>query len=112
MADKQDGYLKDILMGGLIGGFLGAVIGVLYAPKSGKETREELVTTATQLFGKAKEEYEQLFEHVVKEKAEELEEKVTELKERGKQTVEDQKGRIKKAVAAGIQAYKEEKERS
>lgn len=110
MSDKKGGYLKDVLIGGVIGGFLGAVIGVLYAPKSGKETREELGKKAGDFFTKAKEEYEQLFEHVVKEKADELEEKVTGLAKLGKQTVEDQKGRIRKAVAAGIQAYKEEKE--
>ncbi|MBN1663529.1 MAG: YtxH domain-containing protein [Deltaproteobacteria bacterium] len=111
MSDEKGGYVKDVLIGGIIGGFLGAVIGLLYAPKSGKETREDLGKKAGEFIVKAKEEYEHLIEHVVKEKAAELEDKVTELKELGKQTVEKQKGRIGKAVAAGVAAYKEEKER-
>ena len=111
MSDKKGNYLMDALIGGIIGGLMGAIIGVLYAPKSGKETREVLGKKAGEFFVKAKEEYEQIFEHIVKEKTEELEEKVTELKELGKQTVEKQKGRIRKAIKAGMEAYKEEQER-
>ena len=33
---------SDFIGGLIIGGLVGAVIGILYAPKSGKETREEI----------------------------------------------------------------------
>jgi gas vesicle protein len=48
--------------GFLIGGMVGAVIGILYAPKSGKETRDELAGKAKDLAGKVKEEYETALE--------------------------------------------------
>lgn len=111
MSEKKGGYGADVLIGGIIGGLLGAAVGMLCAPKSGRQTREDLGRKAGEVFEKAKDEYEQLFEHLVREKAEKLEEKVTELRALGKQTVENQKGRIGKAIAAGLDAYKEEKER-
>ena len=46
------------LEGLLIGGLAGAVIGILFAPKSGKETRQELGEKATDLAERMKEEYE------------------------------------------------------
>jgi gas vesicle protein len=38
MADNGDKFFKGLILGGIIGG----ILGVLYAPKSGRETREEL----------------------------------------------------------------------
>jgi gas vesicle protein len=111
MSDKKSGHMTDVFAGGIIGGFIGSIIGVLYAPKSGKEMRDELVKKAGEFLVTAKEEYEQIFEHIIKEKAEEAEEKVTELKEFSKQVVKKQTGRIKKALAAGFEAYREEQER-
>ena len=46
------------LKGFLIGGLAGVVVGVLFAPKSGKETRNELGEKATNLAERMKEEYE------------------------------------------------------
>ena len=48
----------DWAKGLLIGGLIGVVIGLLYAPKSGKETREELTDKAKDVAGKLKDEYE------------------------------------------------------
>ena len=53
---------RDLLAGLLIGGLIGAVLGILYAPKSGKETRDEIVGKAKGLVGKAKEEYDKAIE--------------------------------------------------
>ena len=47
----------DFLKGFLLGGLIGSVIALLYAPKSGKETREEISQKAEELAHKAKEEY-------------------------------------------------------
>jgi gas vesicle protein len=46
------------LKGLLIGGLAGAVVGILFAPKSGKETRNELEEKATDLATRMKAEYE------------------------------------------------------
>jgi gas vesicle protein len=49
---------SDLLAGLLIGGLIGAALGILYAPKSGKETRDGITGKAKELLDKAKEEYE------------------------------------------------------
>jgi gas vesicle protein len=51
------------LKGFLIGGLAGVVAGVLFAPKSGKETRNELGEKATNLAERMKEEYEVALEN-------------------------------------------------
>jgi gas vesicle protein len=115
----------DFVAGILIGGLIGAVIGILYAPKSGKETREEIAKKADQLLAKAKEEYEcaieksrKAYEETIQrlkrlektawEKAEEVGEKVDEITERGKESIHESKSRLKKAIDAGVEAFKEE----
>jgi gas vesicle protein len=55
MSDNRCGeWAKGLLIGGL----LGVVIGMLYAPKSGKETRDELSDKAKDVAGKLKDEYD------------------------------------------------------
>jgi gas vesicle protein len=115
----------DFVAGILIGGLIGAVIGILYAPKSGKENREEIGKKADQLLAKAKEEYElaveksrKTYEETIQrlkslektawEKAEEVGDKVDEITERGKETIQESKSRLKKAIDAGVEAFKEE----
>lgn len=50
------------LQGLFIGGLIGAVVGLLYAPRSGKENRREIGDKATDLAARAKEEYEATLE--------------------------------------------------
>ena len=50
--------VDDCIKGMIVGGLIGATLGILYAPKSGKETREELRKSADEVFEKAKEQYE------------------------------------------------------
>ena len=38
----SDNRGSDFIKGLFIGGLMGAVLGILYAPKSGKETREDI----------------------------------------------------------------------
>jgi gas vesicle protein len=54
MADRGDGFFK----GFVIGGIIGAVAGILLAPKSGKETREELGEEAEKLYTQTKTDFE------------------------------------------------------
>jgi len=99
----------------LIGGLIGVAVGVLYAPKSGKETREDIARKAEELMDKAKEEYERAVQtskrayEAAREKVAEAEEKAGELAGKGKEALQDQKSRLKRALDAGVEAYKEEK---
>lgn len=123
---KMSDRVGDFLKGLLIGGLAGAVIGILYAPKSGKETREEIGKKAEELLAKAKEEYEQALEksrktyetavsrlkkieEAAREKVGDLESRAGEMVEKGKVSLEDNKSRLKKAIDAGVEAFKEEK---
>jgi gas vesicle protein len=116
----------DLLKGLIVGGLIGAALGILYAPKSGKETREDIAHKTEELLNKAKEEYEkaveksklayesatkrlQELELSAKEKVGEVESKVTEFAHQSAETVQDNKNRLKKAIDAGVEAYREEK---
>jgi gas vesicle protein len=110
---------NDLLTGMLIGGLIGAALGILFAPKSGKETREDIARKTDELLTKAKEEYEaavekskRLYETAVQRaqgKVCDVEETVAGLAEKGKEAFLDNKNRFKKAIDAGIDAFKEEK---
>jgi gas vesicle protein len=125
MSDRGVDFVKGLFIGGLIG----AVLGILYAPKSGKETREDIARKTEDLMARAREEYELALdkskraydvavkrlkdvEVSAKEKVEEMENKVEALAERGKETLLDGKGRLKRAIDAGVEAFKEEKEKT
>ncbi|HOW56806.1 MAG TPA: YtxH domain-containing protein [Smithellaceae bacterium] len=116
----------DLFKGLVIGGLIGAALGILFAPKSGKETREDIGRKTDEIISKAKEEYEKAVEKSklayeaavkrlgdlqtsAKAKVEEVETKVTELASQGAETIQDNKTRLKKAIDAGVEAYREEK---
>jgi len=102
---------------------LGALVGILYAPKSGRETREDLVTGAREgteyLRARTRQAAEEVSALVDKSK-EQVSEYVDrgreavdrgraqweEFVERGKNLVTDQTTRVTAAVDAGRQAYK------
>lgn len=81
----------------LVGLGIGALVGILFAPKSGEETREYLSKKAEE--GK---EYAQ-------RKARELRERAEDLLERSKEVAKNQKDSISAAVDAGRDAYQREK---
>lgn len=120
---------RDFLKGLIIGGLIGAAAGILFAPKSGKETREDISRKTQDLLSRAKEEYETAMEkskkayeaamdkmkevqRLARTKAAETGEKIEELAEKGMETLDDTRGRFKKAIDAGIEAFKEEKEKT
>ncbi len=81
----------------LVGLGIGALIGILFAPTSGEETRDYLSKKADE--GR---DYAQ-------RKARELRERADDLIERGKTAVAHQKESISAAVDAGREAYQREK---
>ncbi len=122
MSDKGG----DFLCGFLIGGVAGAVLALLYAPKSGKETRADLGRRAEDLIATARDDYEKALERskktyeaaiqrlkdlesAAKDKMEHIEEEVSEITDRGAEALQDGKSRLKRAINAGVEAFKEEK---
>ena len=77
----------------LVGLGIGALVGVLFAPKSGEETRDYLTKKADE--GK---DYAQ-------RKARELRERADELVERGKDVAKRKRDSLSAAVEAGREAY-------
>jgi gas vesicle protein len=55
---------SDLLLGLLIGSLIGAAVGILFAPKSGKETREDIFRTGkgNELFSMTKEAFDKTIE--------------------------------------------------
>jgi gas vesicle protein len=80
----------------LVGLGIGALVGILFAPKSGEETREYLTSKADE--GR---DYAQ-------KKARELRERAEDLIERSKEIMSRQKDAISTAVDAGKETYKRE----
>jgi gas vesicle protein len=80
----------------LVGMGIGALLGILFAPKSGEETREYLSSKADE--GR---DYAQ-------RKARELRERAEDLIERSKEIMSKQKDALSSAVEAGKETYKRE----
>ena len=74
---------------------IGAVVGILYAPRSGTETREVLRSKAEE--GR---EY-------VRNRARDAREQAEQWADRGRETLNQQKEQIRSAFEAGKQAYRE-----
>ena len=90
----------------LVGLGVGALVGILYAPKSGRETREDIARGAREgseyVSTHAKRAAEQVGTLVDKGK-----EQVGEFVERGRRLVGDQSNRVAAAVEAGREAYRD-----
>ena len=128
---------KGLLIGFLAGGAIGAVLALLYAPKSGKELRSDIKEKADEYLGEAekyiadakdkakdminegKKKSEKLISDA-KIKSEELLKdaekifgeaklKATTTINTGKENIESESGRLKEAVKAGVDAYKSAK---
>ncbi len=74
---------------------IGAAIGVLYAPRSGRETRESLISRAEE--GR----------DLVRERAQRAREQANEWVDKGREVLNQQKEQFKSAYDAGRQAYRE-----
>lgn len=129
---QNNGMVKGLVVGLLAGGAIGAVLALLYAPKSGKELRADIKEKADDIIGDA-----ETYMRSAQAKATQM---VTDAKQRSEQLVTDAQRRanslmddadkiisgvrqksgsvveegakIKNAVKAGMDAYKDERERS
>jgi gas vesicle protein len=92
MSDRDNGNSFMWFLAGL--GF-GALMGVLYAPRSGRETRDAIKNTA------------QEGTEYLKTRGREAKETVSQWVDRGKDVVGQQKEKISAAIDATRQAYRE-----
>ena len=137
MASEKNNIGKGLLIGLLAGGTIGAIIALLYAPKSGKELRSDIKQKADDYFDEAEKyiteakvkakdlinEGKRRSEKLItdaKSKSDELlkdaEKIFTEAKTKagdaistGRKNFEEESTRIKGAFKAGLDAYKESK---
>lgn len=103
---------------------IGAALGILYAPRSGEETREELLLRANEgrefvrrRAGEGREyvreragesrEYLKKRTEEVRERGMELKHRAEEAVQRGRSVVETQRGQLAAALEAGRKAYRE-----
>jgi gas vesicle protein len=84
----------------LVGLGIGSLIGVLFAPKSGEETREHIAE-------KTREGNE-----LARKKSRELQIRVEEAVDRGKEIIAQTEGQIATAIDVGIETYNREKSKS
>ncbi len=129
---QNNGMIKGLLIGLIAGGAIGSVLALLYAPKSGKELRADLKERADDFLGDA-----EAYMKSARSKASQI---VTDAKERSDQLMNDAQRRantliddadriisgvkqktavvveegtkIKNAVKAGVDAFKDERQRS
>lgn len=138
MSDNNNA--KSFIVGLLAGGAIGALVALLFAPKSGKELRadlklkgEEYLDEAEKYISEAREKAKELInegkkrsEKIISEakmKSQEIikdaekiisdaKEKANEVISSTKEKIETESGRISSAVKAGVEAYKESKSQS
>lgn len=92
---------SDFLKGLIIGGLIGAVAGLLLAPKSGKETRADIYNKSEELMKMAKDEYDK--------GVQKTSEVFHSVKDAAVSGIQGESGRLTQAVQAGVKAYNEAK---
>jgi gas vesicle protein len=88
-----------VLLTFLLGGVVGAGLALLFAPMSGRETRQKIVEMTDDVKDKST------------EYASQAKSKVTSLVDEGKTLYDERKSILKSAVEAGKEAYEKEKEK-
>lgn len=118
--------VKGFMIGLLAGGAIGGLAALLYAPKSGKELRKditkkrkELVNDAGEYIGAAKSKASDIIsdgrkkaEELISEarkKAESIGSGAEKLYMHGKDFVSEEAGKLKDAVKAGVDTYRDER---
>jgi gas vesicle protein len=106
MSDDRNSGASGIILSFLMGGLTGAALAILFAPRSGKETRELLGDKIREGQEKGRDLRER-----ASSKGREILEDASDYVERAKEGVDKRKDRLSAAVEAGRQAYRDEKEK-
>jgi len=106
MSDDRGAGASGVILSFILGALSGAALAVLFAPRSGEETRELLEDKLRESAERGK----RLRDRAV-EKGREALEDATEYIDKQRDTLEKRRDRLAAAVEAGRQAYRDEKER-
>ncbi len=93
MSEKDD-FAKGIVTGALIGGLIGLAVGILIAPKSGAETRQELAEKAKDFAEKVQDEYDVLYDKA-RRSTDTVIHRLHELEETARKKADELAGKIK-----------------
>jgi gas vesicle protein len=108
--ENMDDNAKKVAGAFLLGGMIGGLVALLYAPKSGRQTRKDISRTARRI----KNETADLVEETVQginDFAGDVKDKVTDIIERGIELTDDAKKEIIKNFEYGQKAIEKQKKR-
>ena len=106
MSDDRNSGTSGIILSFMLGGLTGAALAILFAPRSGKETRDLL----NEKIRDGKERSRELRDKAAS-KGREILEDATDYVDRAKEGAAQRKDRLSAAIEAGRQAYRDEKEK-
>ncbi len=106
MNEERGSGASGIILSFLLGGLTGAALAILYAPRSGRETRELLGDKIREGAERGRE----LRERVMARGREALDD-AADYVEKQRESLDRRKERLAAAVDAGRQAYREEKDK-
>lgn len=106
MSEERSTATSGIVLSFILGGLTGAVLAILFAPRSGKETRELL----GEKIREGAERGRQLKDRIVA-KGREVMEEASDYAEKQRDALERRKDRFAAAVEAGRKAYREGEEK-
>ena len=104
--DDRSGGSAGIVLSFMVGALSGAALAILFAPRSGRETREMLGEKLKEGADRGRE-----FRDQVSAKGREMVDEASEYINKGKETAERRRDRLAAAIEAGRQAYRDEKEK-
>lgn len=107
MSNERDVNASGVILSFLLGGLTGAALAILFAPRSGRETREILGERLREGAERGRE-----FRDRVVSRGRDIIDDASGFVHEQKETLERQRERLAAAVEAGRQAYREEKTKS
>ncbi len=105
-SDERGGGTSGVVLSFLVGALSGAALAVLFAPRSGRETRELLGEKLRETTDRGRRASEQALA-----KGREAAEDAAHYLDRQRDALEKRRDRLASAVEAGRQAYRDEKEK-
>jgi gas vesicle protein len=123
--EHSNDFMKGLVIGSVVGGAIGALVALLYAPKPGVEFRKQLVDTTNEVYGKAQDYFSNTTDKIKEQTFNtynEGKEKAQALVESAKQQAEDlihkaediladaknKAGQVPSGIKAGVEAFKNE----